>query len=263
MEYGESVLINGVKVSLHPAGHIIGSAQVRVEAEGEIWVVSGDYKLEHDGLSAPFEPISCDVFVTESTFGLPCFQWQPQQLIFEEINEWWRSNRSQGITSILIGYALGKSQRLLKGLETSIGPIFAHGAVWNINEILSQQYPLLLPPIQKATATIPKQDITGSLVLAPPSALSSPWMNRFLPYRVGYASGWMALRGLRRRRGADRGFVLSDHADWPGLQQAIEATGAKRIFVTHGFTAAFSRWLNERGYEAQEVITNYAIEEEL
>lgn len=262
MDYGEILPINGVKVSLHPAGHILGSSQIRVEADGQVWVFSGDYKLENDGISAPFESVPCDVFITESTFGLPCFQWERQQVIFDEINAWWRYNRSQGITSILLGYSLGKAQRLLKGVDASIGPLFAHGAIWNVTEVIRQQYPKLFSPLQKVSADIPKKDLVGSLVLAPPSAAGSPWINRFQPYRIGYASGWMSLRGIRRRRGADRGFILSDHADWPALQQAVQATGAKRIIVTHGFTAVFSRWLQEQGYEAQEAKTTYGNEEE-
>lgn len=262
LAYGEKVSINGVQLSLHPAGHILGSAQVRLEANGEIWAISGDYKLAADGVCPPFEPVKCDVFITESTFGLPCFQWEPQELIFNEINAWWRYNRSQGITSILLGYALGKAQRLLKGVDPSIGPIFAHGAVWNMTEIIRQQYPHLFPPMAKVSSDIPKKELIGSLVLAPPSVASSPWVNRFQSFRIGYASGWMTLRGIRRRRGADKGFALSDHADWPGLQQAIQATEAKQIIVTHGFTDVFSRWLQEKGYDAYEAETAYGGEEE-
>lgn len=262
LEYGETISIHNVKLSLHPAGHILGSSQVRLEADGEVWVFSGDYKLEDDGVSAPFEPVKCDTFITESTFGLPCFQWEPQHLIFEEINSWWRYNRSQGITSVLLGYALGKAQRLLKGIDHSIGPLFAHGAVWNLTEIIRHQYPNLFPPLQKVSSEISRKDYTGSLVLAPPSAANSPWINRFQPLRLGYASGWMALRGIRRRRGADKGFILSDHADWKGLQEAIKATGAQQIIVTHGFADTFSRWLREQGYDAHEAKTAYEGEEE-
>jgi putative mRNA 3-end processing factor len=262
LEYGEPLFINGVKVSLHPAGHIVGSAQIRLEYGGQVWVVSGDYKLEKDGISTPFEPVKCDVFITESTFGLPCFWWEKQELIFGEINEWWRQNRAQGITSVLLGYALGKTQRLLKGLDPSIGPIYAHGSVWNMTELF-RQLGIALPPMGKTTAAIPKQELIGSMILAPPSTAQSAWMNRFFPYRIGYASGWMSLRGIRRRRGADKGFILSDHADWPGLQQAVQETGASRIIVMHGFTAPFARWLSEQGYRAEEAYTAYGDDEDL
>ncbi len=261
LDYGETISINGVQLSLHPAGHLLGSSQVRVEADGQVWVFSGDYKLVSDGICLPFEPVKCDVFITESTFGLPCFQWEPQQLIFDEINAWWRYNRSQGITSILLGYALGKAQRLLKGIDSSIGPLFAHGAVWNMTEIMREQYPNLFPTLTKFSSDIPKKDFMGSLVLAPPSAARSPWINRFQPFRIGSASGWMALKGIRRRLGVDKGFVLSDHADWPGLQQAIQATGAHQIIVTHGFSDVLSRWLREKGWDAYEAQTAYGTEE--
>ena len=261
LDYGETVSINGVQLSLHPAGHILGSSQVRLEADGQVWVISGDYKLISDHVCLPFEPIKCDVFITESTFGLPCFQWEPQQAIFNEINQWWRYNRSQGITSILFGYSLGKAQRLLKGIDPSIGPLFSHGAIWNVTEVIRQQYPNLFPPLQKILPETSKKELNGSLILAPPSAIQSPWINRFHPFRIGYASGWMALRGIKRRVGADKGFILSDHADWPGLQQAIQSTGAKHIIVTHGFTAVFTRWLQEQGYDAYEAKTTYGAED--
>jgi putative mRNA 3-end processing factor len=263
LNYGETISINGVKLSLHPAGHILGSSQVRLEADGQVWVFSGDYKLDADGVCTPFEPVKCDVFITESTFALPCFQWEPPSIVFEEINAWWRHNRSQGITSILLGYALGKAQRLLKGIDSSIGPLFSHGAVWNLTELIRHRYPDLFPPMPKVSSEISKKDFAGSLILAPPTAVRGPWINRFYPFRIGYASGWMALRGIRRRYGADKGFVLSDHADWPGLQQAIQATGAQHIIVTHGFADAFSRWLREQGYDAYEAKTAYGSEEDI
>ena len=256
IEYGETLLINGVKVSFHPAGHIIGSSQIRVEANNQIWVASGDYKMVDDGISIPFEPIACDVFITESTFGLPCFQWDPQESIFADIQQWRRHNQSLGLNSIIFGYALGKSQRVLNGIDPSIGPVFAHGAIWNLTEIIRQLRPKL-PPLTKIEPHLTKNSFKGALILAPPSAINSSWLNRFHPYSTSNVSGWMALRGIRRRKGVDKGFVLSDHADWLGLQSAIKATGAKKIIVTHGFTAEFARWLQEQGYEAQDAKVNY------
>lgn len=267
IEYNESIMINGVKVSFHPAGHIIGSAQIRVEDDKQVWVASGDYKLENDGISDPFEPVKCDVFITESTFGLPCFQWEPQSVVFDDINAWWKSNYNQGLTSILLGYALGKAQRLLKGVDSSIGPIFGHGSIWNLTEIIRDFCPKLPKMDQiiplKLKKTIPQPDTLGALILAPPSAINSPWMNRFHPYRVGYASGWMTLRGMRKRIGADRGFILSDHADWNGLQQAIKETEAKKIIVNHGFVPEFARWLHEQGIESEEakILHDYSAED--
>ncbi len=260
VEYGEKVTINGVQFSFYPAGHIIGSAQIRVEYKGEVWVASGDYKTEDDGISEAFEPVKCHAFITESTFGLPVYEWQPQAGIFEDINAWWRKNKEEGKTTLLAGYSLGKAQRLLHGLDTSIGKIYTHGAVENTNEVLRKQG-IPLPETIRVTRNIKKKEYPGHLVIAPPSAIQSAWAKKFRPYSTGIASGWMGLRGTRRRRSADRGFVLSDHADWNGLNEAIKATGAEHIFVTHGYTDVFAKWLNEQGYNAAEVKTEYGEEE--
>ncbi len=260
VEYGEQRTINGVQFSFHPAGHIIGSAQIRVEYKGEVWVVSGDYKLQDDGVSAPFEPVKCHSFITESTFGLPVYSWKPQAEVFEQINDWWLKNKEEGKVSVLGAYALGKAQRLLAGLDISIGPIFTHGAVENTNEVIRTQG-IDLPPTVRVTRDIDRKRYPGAMVIATPSATGSAWMKKFKPASVGIASGWMALRGTRRRRGADRGFVLSDHVDWDGLNTAIASTGAERVFVTHGYTDIFTRWLREQGYDAQVVKTEYDGEE--
>ena len=256
VEYGETISINGVNFSFHPAGHIPGSAQIRVEHKGEVWVFSGDYKLQRDNLSEPFEAVKCHVFITESTFGLPVYNWEPQENVFSEINAWWRKNQTEGKVSVIAGYTLGKSQRILRNVDPSIGKIFVHGAVDSINQVLRQQG-YSLPNTHRITKESVKKDYEGALVVCPPSAVGSPWIRRFLPYSLGIASGWMKLRGARRRRGADRGFVLSDHCDWHELNTAIKATGAEKVFVTHGYTEIFAQWLNETGYEAGEVKTQY------
>lgn len=256
LEYGELLNINGVRFSFHPAGHIPGSAQIRVEYQGEVWVFSGDYKLEIDNISTPFEPIKCHVFITESTFGLPIYKWKPQREVFDEINFWWKKNREEGKTSVIAGYTLGKAQRVLKNVDASIGKIFTHGAVDAVNQVLRKQG-LRLPEAPRVTNEVNKVDIRGSLVICPPSAVGSSWMRRFLPYSLGVTSGWMKLRGTRRRRGADRGFVLSDHGDWNDLNTAVRETGAQRVFVTHGYTEIFTQWLNTQGFEAKEVKTKF------
>jgi putative mRNA 3-end processing factor len=256
VEYYSPVNINGVQFSFHPAGHIPGSAQIRTEYNGEIWVFSGDYKLQRDNLSEPFEPLRCHAFITESTFGLPIYNWKPQHEIFSEVNEWWRKNQSEGKVSVIAGYTLGKSQRILRNVDGTIGKIFVHGAVDSVNQVLRNQG-FELPATHRITKDTQKKDYDGALVVCPPSAVGSPWIRRFLPYSLGIASGWMKLRGARRRRGADRGFVLSDHADWRDLNIAIRETGAEKIFVTHGYTEVFAQWLNENGYEAREVKTQY------
>ncbi|RYY54981.1 MAG: ligase-associated DNA damage response exonuclease, partial [Chitinophagaceae bacterium] len=261
VEWNEPVWIDGVKVSLHPAGHIIGSSQVRVEYKGEVWVVSGDYKLEDDGISGVFEPVKCDTFITESTFGLPIYKWKPQQDIFNRIGNWIRENNSIGKTSILMAYSLGKAQRLLSCIEQTGLPIFLHGAVFNVHQALVNSG-WKLPAVQRVQPDMPKELFKGNVVIAPGSADGTPWIKKFSPYHVGVCSGWMQVRGNLRRRNADAGFALSDHADWDGLLEAVKATGATKVFVTHGFQAAFSRFLNENGIEAGEVKTEYGTEDE-
>jgi putative mRNA 3-end processing factor len=257
LDYGQAIYIQGVSVSLHPAGHIPGSAQVRVSHQGDTWVVSGDYKIEDDGFIAPFEAIRCNAFVTESTFGLPVYQWASQQIVFDQLNAWWKKNSAAGITSLVFAYALGKAQRLINGLDTSIGPIYTHGAVGNVNEALADDG-FNIQPTTTVTPDTPKEAWQGGLVVAPPSAQGTPWMRKFKPYETAMASGWMMLRGTRRRRNTDRGFTLSDHADWNGLLAAIDATGAESVYVTHGYTDTFARYLREvKGLDAQPVRTSF------
>lgn len=260
LAFGTPQRIGGATVSFHPAGHVPGSAQIRVEVAGEVWVVSGDYKVEPDNLSEPFEPVACHTFISECTFGLPVFRWEPQARIMARINDWWRANRDQGRISVIGAYALGKAQRITTNVDPGIGPILTHGAVENVNAAL-RAGGLSLPPTIQVTPDLDPRRHPGALVIATPSALGTPWLRRFaqpnLPPAEAFASGWMALRGIRRRRGLAEGFVLSDHADWTGLNAAIRATGAERVFVTHGYTAPFRRWLQEQGYEAGVVETEY------
>jgi putative mRNA 3-end processing factor len=252
--YGVPLAVNGVTVSFHPAGHVPGSAMIRVEKGGEIWVVSGDYKTAPDGLSEPWQPVACHSFVTECTFGLPVFRWQSNAMILQDISAWWATNAAAGRVSILGAYALGKAQRLIHGLHGP-GPILTHGAVEATCETLrAAGYPV--PETIRVSPGISAKTHPGALVIAPPSALNSPWAGRFGDAAQALASGWMALRGIRRRR-ATAGFVVSDHADWPGLNAAIRASGATRIFATHGYTAIFRRWLEGQGYDAAIVQTEY------
>jgi putative mRNA 3-end processing factor len=259
LAYGETRDINGVKVSLHPAGHVLGSSQVRIESGGEVWVVSGDYKLDPDPTCEPFEAVRCDTFVTESTFGLPIYRWCKPAEIFAGVDAWWRRNAAEGRASVLFGYAFGKAQRVLASVDASIGPIVVHGAV----EALDRGYRecgVKLPETRRVTDFEAKKDFAGALVVAPPSAQGTPWLKRFGDYSDAFASGWMAIRGARRRRAVDQGFVLSDHADWPSLNRAIEATGARRIFVTHGHSAPLVQWLQEKGLEAHTMRTGFESE---
>lgn len=256
VEYGEAVDFNGVRVSLHPAGHILGSAQVRIEHQGEIWVVSGDYKLAADPTCPPFEPIRCHTFVTESTFGLPIFRWPEPNEVLAEINAWWRSNQQAGKASVLFAYPLGKTQRALASVDRSIGPIYTHGAAEAFNR-LYRECGIALPSTEYAKAAPPKTDWTRALIVAPPMAKTSPWLRRFGDFSTGLASGWMRIRGTRRRQSIDRGFVLSDHADWSGLLTAIRSSGAGRVWVTHGYRSQLARWLEEISLEAHAIDTRY------
>jgi putative mRNA 3-end processing factor len=260
--YGEILTRNGVELSLHPAGHVLGSAQVRVTSKGETWVASGDYKLENDGVSPAFEPVRCHAFITESTFGLPIYRWRPQADIFAAIDAWRRENIAAGRASILFAYALGKAQRLIAHLDPALGPIVCHGAVEAINA-LYREAGVALPPTRLATEMKNKREFSSALIVAPPSAAASPWLKRFGDYSDALASGWMQVRGNRRRRGLDRGFALSDHADWPGLIAAIEATGAERILVTHGYTETLTRFLREKGLDAHALTTSYGDDEDV
>lgn len=257
VEFGEAVSLNGVRVSLHPAGHILGSAQVRVEHRGEVWVVSGDYKTEPDPTCSPFEPVRCHTFVTESTFGLPIYRWAPQAEVFGEIRAWWRANAADGRASVLFGYALGKAQRLLAGLlGAEEGPIFTHGAVERLNADYRDSG-IELPPTSYVGAAKRGRDWAGALIVAPPSAAGSPWIRRFGAASTAFASGWMRIRGARRRRSLDRGFVLSDHVDWPALLDAVAATGAERVQVTHGYREPVVRWLRAQGLQAEAVASRW------
>jgi putative mRNA 3-end processing factor len=253
IDYGEAVTLGATRVSLHPAGHILGSAQVRIEHAGEVWVVSGDYKLAPDPTCAPFEPLPCHTFVTESTFGLPIFRWPAETEIRDALHAWWRANQDAGRASLLFAHPLGKAQRLLALLDPAIGPIYTHGAVEGFNRIYREQGIALAP----TTHVEGNGPWPPALVVAPPSAHGSPWERRFGPASTAFASGWMRIRGTRRRRSLDRGFVFSDHADWSGLLRAIEATGAPSVWVTHGYRAPMVRWLSERGLQALAVETRF------
>lgn len=256
LAYGERIEHNGVTVSLHPAGHVLGSAQVRLEHGGQVWVASGDYKVAPDRTCAPFEPVRCDVFITESTFGLPIYRWRPDDEIFADINAWWQANAAAGRASVLACYSFGKAQRILSGVDAAIGPIVVHGAVEPLNRAY-RAAGVALPATLTVDELTDKAAVRRALVLCPPSARGSPWIRRFGELSDAFASGWMQLRGARRRGGYDRGFVLSDHADWPGLMGAIAATGAGRIIVTHGSVPVMVRHLAEQGLQAEAFETEY------
>jgi putative mRNA 3-end processing factor len=242
-DYGVRHTLGDTAVSLHPAGHILGSAQVRIEHRGEVWVVSGDYKLAPDATCAAFEPVRCHTFVTESTFALPIFRWAPEADTLVEIHDWWRANRAAGKTSVLFAYPLGKAQRVLAALDTSIGPVWAHDSVERYSRAYRAQGVAIPPQGERDGA---------SLIVAHPG-----YEHRGPRVSTAMVSGWMRIRGPRRRKSLDRGFVLSDHADWPELLRAIDATNAPTVWATHGFRAPLVRWLLEHGRQALSVEARY------
>ncbi|MEP6508391.1 MAG: ligase-associated DNA damage response exonuclease [Gemmatimonadales bacterium] len=257
LNWRETANVNGVTVSFHPAGHILGSAQIRVEYRGETWVVSGDYKTEPDPTCSAFEPVACNTFITESTFGLPIYRWSPQAETFAAITTWWRANRESGRASIVFAYALGKAQRLLAGLMNDPqGRFYTHGAVERLNRDY-RDAGIALPDTTYAGSVSKGHDWSSAMIVAPPSAAGSTWLRRFGAASTAFASGWMRVRGARRRRSVDRGFVVSDHVDWPALMSAIDATGAERVLVTHGYRDTVAKALCERGLNAETLASKW------
>ena len=254
LKYGQPLRMHSVELSLHPAGHILGSSQVRIASGGYVCVFSGDTKTASDPTCAPIEPLRCNTFISESTFGLPIFKWPSTQQIIGEIQSWWQENQSHQRTSILFAYALGKAQRILATIDPTIGPIYTHGAVEKINQ--SYRDAGISLPVTRYVGDIENRHaFRKALVIAPPSADNPTWMRRFSHPSRAFASGWMRIRGNRRRRSVDRGFVFSDHSDWDGLVQTIVATDADHIGVTHGYAEEMVRWLQEQGRQA-EVVRN-------
>ena len=249
LQYGESTTINGVKCSFHPAGHVVGSAQVRVEYKGEVWVVSGDYKTQNDSISGQFELVRCHTFITESTFGLPVYQWRPQDEVIGEINEWWNQNSADGKASLISAYSLGKAQRLLQNVDHSIGPVYCHHTIDAMNNVIRASG-VDLADARLLSDTTTWADLKGALILSPGVGGDAPWAKELKEVATASASGWMAIGKRRTWRPKDKGFVLSDHADWTGLNETIRQTGAEKVIVTHGYTKPFTKWLREQGYEA-------------
>jgi putative mRNA 3-end processing factor len=258
--YEEEFVLGETSIRFYPAGHILGSSQIRIEHRNRVWVVSGDYKRAPDPTCDAFKPIACDVFISEATFGLPIYRWDAPVQIAGEIFDWWQLNRSEGAATVLFVYALGKAQRVLAELRAfTAEPVYVHGSVATLTELYREQDVAMLPTLP---ATVERaKDYAGALILAPPSAAGSPWARRFGDYRSGFCSGWMRVRGDRRRRGYDRGFVLSDHADWPALLQTFSDTGARRILLTHGRTDTLSRYLREQGIDGSALQTQFGAEE--
>lgn len=256
VQYGESISIGPVRISFHPAGHILGSSQIRIENAGHVSIITGDFKRESDPTCTPFEPLRAHCLVTESTFGLPVFRWQEQKRTAEQINAWWNDNQASGVTSVMYGYALGKSQRVLNMLDEKIGPIFIHGALQK--PVDSYRIAGIRLPETRLISEVPRSfDFGKAMILAVPSAHGTSWINRFGNRSTAMVSGWMQVRGNRRRRSMDRGFVLSDHADWDALIMTIQDVGPEEVWVTHGFADIFSRHLRDLGWNAAPLQTEF------
>jgi putative mRNA 3-end processing factor len=249
--YGAELKLGEARISFHSAGHVLGSAQILIEAAGERWLISGDYKRDPDPSCAPFSPIRADVFISEATFGLPLYRWVPGQEVARQILDWWQN--APHLPSVLCCYAFGKAQRLLAELQALGVPseVLLHGAIQRLMEPYRAEGISMVPT--RPLSALPRgESLAGRLILAPPSALRTPWMRRFPRAQTAFASGWMAVRGVKRRQGFGRGFVLSDHADWPSLVRTIEQTGARQVFLTHGHGDPLARYLQEeRGLSVQ------------
>ena len=250
--YGETVRINGVQVSFHPAGHILGSSQIRVEHGGQVWVVSGDYKTEPDPTCTAFEPVRCQVFITESTFGLPIYRWSPQTETLGDMVEWWTRNRDNGRASVIFAYALGKAQRVIRLLREAgwDRTIFVHGALERLNA-LYERHGVDLGPLEPATTSAKKQDFAGQIVIAPPSATQDRWSRRFPDPVLAFASGWMQVRARARQRGVELPLVISDHADWDELTATVDELRPGELWITHGREEALARWAELHGVPAR------------
>lgn len=265
LDYGESLRVKDALVSLHPAGHILGSAQVRIEVDGQVALITGDYKLQSDPTCDAWEPVRCNLMVTESTFGLPVFRWPETRMVIEELIAWWQENQRQGRTSLILAYSVGKAQRILAEVLRFCGAqaaedIAVHGAMLGPNRAYRASG-VDLPELPSAASLPSDHDWTRSLVLGPPSCQSTAWIKRFADPSIAMASGWMAIRGTRRRRSVDRGFVLSDHVDWPDLHRAIASCSPEQVWVTHGFSDVVARYLSEQGLQSKVLETHFTGEE--
>lgn len=259
LPYNEYKVINGVKVSFHPAGHIIGSAQIRLEYKGYIVVFSGDYKTQPDFITTPFEPVKCHEFITESTFGLPIYKWKSEEELQQELQDWIVQNQQNNRTSVFLGYSLGKAQRIMKLVE-NVEEIYVHSAIHNLNKAIENSG-ITLPTTKLLTTDFKKTEIQNKIVILPPALLGSKMIKKIPNAATAICSGWMQIRGNRRWKGVDAGFAVSDHADWDGLLSAVKATEAEKVYVTHGSQAVFSKYLNEIGIEAHELKTEFGEDE--
>lgn len=248
-ELGREITVDGVGFTFFPAGHVLGSAQIRVRWKGLTIVASGDYKRERDPTAAPFEVVPCDVFITEATFGLPVFRHPPA---LGEVEKLLRSMQLFADRPHLVGaYSLGKAQRVMALARQAgfDGPIFLHGAMEKLTALYQAQGIDLGETVKVAGAD--KASLKGALVLCPPSAIQDVWSRRFNDPVTAFASGWMRIRARARQKGVELPMIISDHADWDDLRRTIIETGASEIWVTHGQEDALVHWCGTQGLKAQ------------
>jgi putative mRNA 3-end processing factor len=249
LPFGQKISMNKVSVSLLPAGHITGSAQVLLESNGRRALVTGDFKRHADPLTHAYEPAPAHLLVMETTFALPIFAWQNCEHLQESLLHWVARNRAEGYTSVILAYALGKAQQVCHYLAPLDVPLLAHGSVRRFQAAFSK-LGLRLPALESASEEKAKTN-KGAIVVAPPSVQNTSWLDRFRPYRTCFASGWMTIRGNRRRRNVDFGLALSDHADWDGLVSTVNDVQPEIVWTTHGYAETFARFLaEERGTQA-------------
>jgi putative mRNA 3-end processing factor len=249
--FGTQFKLGEVTLSFHPAGHILGSAQVRIEHHGHVWVASGDYKRDADPTCEPFETVTCDVFITEATFGTPAYQWNKEADLGQEIFDWWNENAKKNLNSVLFAYSLGKAQRVLGLLaKHAKRAVICHSAATPLNDCYRQQGVHLAPTKCMSEVSL-SQKYQGELFLLPQAFLKSSESHILGDnYQTAFASGWMAKSGSRFNSSYDKGFLLSDHADWNDLVRTVQESKAKKVYVQHRGQGALVKHLNHLGIKA-------------
>ena len=243
-DYDKNFFINGINFSLHPSGHILGSSQIKINAGSEVWLITGDLKRQKDKTCRSYKKLKTDFLICESTFALPIFNWESTQKIIDNITKWVFQNEDS--TSILFCYSLGKAQRLLSELITqNLKNIYVHKSINNMN-IIYKKLGIELEEAKLFNNDIEINNIKNSLLLLPPSLNNRNFLKKFNRVQTGFASGWMSIRALKKRSGYDKGFTISDHADWKGLIKTIRESEAKRVFLNHGEGEYLANFLRDK-----------------
>ena len=252
VEYDKKFLINGINFSLHPSGHILGSSQIKIMTDSETWLITSDFKRQKDKTCKSYERLKTDFLICESTFGLPIFNWESTNKIIDKITKW--VNQSEDSTSILFCYSLGKAQRLLSELNSqNFKNIYVHKSINNINTIY-KNLGIELEEAKIFDNNLEINNLKDCLLLLPPSLNNQNFLKKFKRFQTGFASGWMSIRALKKRSGFDKGFTISDHADWNGLIKTIKESEAKRVFLNHGDGESLANFLRDKeGLDIQQL----------